>query len=303
MLKVLNAADKIVGVGPYIKKTPGHAPELSKLPSIGSDGRTPDFEVVLNVKPDIILPGMGGVWSEGHLEKIPDLTVVYLSLITWEDFVQNVRKIGYITDKEKEVEEFLKWREEGFNKIKGRTDGLSEDEKPRVLLLSHFRPGGPYTIWPEYNRFTTACEIAGGRPILPEVPFGVTIPPAGAVVDPEWVMEQNPDIIFVDVIRLKDCYSTDDPSEMATLREDLMNRPELAKVTAVKNGDVYLCHSLVARDATGGLVLAQYMAKCFQPVLFKDVDPRECHQEYLTRLQLEFNVYEHGVFVYPPFED
>ena len=291
ILRALNAADKIVGVATQIKDRPPLYPELSRLPSIGSDG-TPDFEEILNLQPDIILPGMGGYYKEEYIEKTPGVTVVYLSLISWEDYVQSVTKIGYIIDKEEEAEEFLKWREDGFNKIKGRTDGLSEDEKPRVLLLSHFKPGGPYKIWSEYNRYAVTCGIAGGKTIRPEGGHGA--------VDPEWVLDQNPDIVFADTLSIKHGYVTDDPLEMAAFREDIMNRPELAKSTAVKNGAVYLCSGDVARDVSGGLILGLYMVKCFHPELFEDLDPKAFHQEYLTRFQrIDFNVYEDGVFVYP----
>jgi iron complex transport system substrate-binding protein len=294
ILRALNAADKIVGVATQIKDRPPLYPELSRLPSIGSD-RIPDFEEILNLQPDIILPGMGGYYKEEYIEKTPGITVVYLSLISWEDYVQSVTKIGYIIDRRDEAEKFLKWRESGLNKIKERTEGLSEDAKPRVLLLSHLKPGGPYKIWAEYNRYAVTCAIAGGKTIRPE-----GSPGQSSVVDPEWVMEQNPDIIFADTLGIKHGYITDDPSEMAAFREDIMNRPELAKSTAVKNGAVYLCSGDVARDVSGGLILGLYMVKCFHPDLFKDLDPKAIHQEYLTRFQhIDFNVYEDGLFVYP----
>jgi iron complex transport system substrate-binding protein len=42
------------------------------------------------------------------------------------------------------------------------------------------------------------------------------------------------------------------------------------------------------------------MAKWFYPELFKDLDPKAVHQEYMTRFQrLEYDLDEHGVFVYP----
>ena len=68
ILRALNAADKIVGVATQIKDRPPLYPELSKLPSIGGD-RAPDFEEILNLQPDIILPGMGGYYKEEYIEK------------------------------------------------------------------------------------------------------------------------------------------------------------------------------------------------------------------------------------------
>jgi len=43
-----------------------------------------------------------------------------------------------------------------------------------------------------------------------------------------------------------------------------------------------------------------YTAKWFYPELFEDLDPKAIHQRYLTEFQkFDYDVYEHGVFVYP----
>jgi len=297
VLRALNAADTIVGVGSSTKDQSYLYPELSKLPSIGAEN-SPDFEEILNLQPDIILPGMGGYYNEEYLEKTPGVSVVYLPLTTWGNYVQNVRIIGYIVNNKDEAEAFLKWRENGLNKIREQVEMLHENEMPRVLLLSHLKPDGAYKVWDESNRWSVMCGIAGGKTIHPEELIG------GVEVDPEWVMEQNPDIIFADVIGIKHGYITDSPSEMAAFREDLMNRPELAEVTAVKTGAVYLCSGDITRDATGGLILGLYMAKCFHPELFNDLDPKAIQQEYLTNFQgLDYDLSEHGVFLYPPLEE
>ncbi len=48
---------------------------------------------------------------------------------------------------------------------------------------------------------------------------------------------------------------------------------------------------------------ATYMAKILHPGLFGDLDPEAIHQEYLTEYQgLNYDLNEHGVFVYPPIE-
>ena len=45
------------------------------------------------------------------------------------------------------------------------------------------------------------------------------------------------------------------------------------------------------------------MARLFHPDLFVDMDPEAIHQEFLTDFQeLDYDLNEHGVFVYPPIE-
>lgn len=42
------------------------------------------------------------------------------------------------------------------------------------------------------------------------------------------------------------------------------------------------------------------MAKWFHPDLFKDLDPQEIHEEYLTKFQgLNYDLDKQDVFVYP----
>ena len=142
------------------------------------------------------------------------------------------------------------------------------------------------------------CDLAGGRNICKE------IGEKGSVkVDPEWVIEQNPDIIFLKVNGIGG-YGVDDPSRAIAAREEVMNRPELARVIAIREGKVYLGESYPLTVGPGHLIGIAYCAKWFHPELFEDLDPKAIHQEYLTRFQgLDYDLDEHGVFVYPPFED
>ena len=143
------------------------------------------------------------------------------------------------------------------------------------------------------------CAIAGGKNIIENIQY------TGwwTKVDPEWVIEQNPDIIVATVMGSYG-YGVEDSLEMAAARDDILNRPELANVNAVKNGRVYMLDNSNMAGGPRSLVGIAYMAKWFHPELFEDLDPQEIHQEYLDRFQrIDFNVKEHGVFVYPPLED
>jgi iron complex transport system substrate-binding protein len=44
-------------------------------------------------------------------------------------------------------------------------------------------------------------------------------------------------------------------------------------------------------------------AKLLHPELFEDLDPEAVHKEYLNRFQrIDYDLDDHGVFVYPPIE-
>ena len=297
VLRALNVADKIFGVGSNIRDDQVFFPKLSKLPSVGSSHRVLDYEAILNLRPDLLVAyRRDPKWLDE--EKLPGVKVIGMGLTSPRGFTERVRQLGYILDKEEEAEEYINWHEGWVNKIKSRAEGLSEDEKPRVFIWEHFQLGGGYqTITKQRHRKHDSCVIVGG------INIGADLKGDMPAVDPEWVIEQNPDIIVTythPAFRpMPSGYGTDDPSEMAAVREDILNRPELANVNAVKNGRVYILGPL----SNGGrfLICAAYQAKWFHPDLFEDLDPQAIHQEYLTEFQgLDYDLNEHGVFVYPP---
>ena len=300
VLRVLvDATDKIVGVATGMGKDKLYFPELSELPSIGGWMRPGlNYEAILNLNPDVLIttaraPSFTGI----DKEKLPGIAVIWPDIDSPERFKYGVRRLGYIIDKEEEADKYINWHEGWKNTIKERTEGLPKDKKLRVLYLWHFEPGGDLITISKASRIhAMCCVIAGGKSISEDL-IG-TWPR----VDPEWVIVQNPDIIVVQARVVAGGYGVDDASEMAAMRADFMNRPEFARVAAVEKGNVYVLRG----DLSNGprcLAGSAYMAKWFYPELFKDLEPKAIHQEYLTRFcGLDIDLDEKGVFVYHPVE-
>ena len=300
VLRSINAADKIVGVGSYIGDDEVFFPTLSKLPIVGEGGMPMglNYEAILNQNPDVLLVFVRDPrWVDE--EKLPGVTVIGLSLRYPADFTERVRLLGYILDKEEEAEEYINWHDGYMDKIKSRTEGLSEDQKPRVFPWALFRPGDVYRACPKRTRYGAMSDIAGG------INIGGDLKGTWPMVDPEWVIVQNPDIVVIHAWRTRCGYAVDDPSEMAAIREEILNRPELANLNAVKTGSVYLqAGPEIGTAGSGCFIGIAYLAKWFHPDLFKDLDPQAIHQEYIDRFQrIDYDLDEHGVLVYPPLED
>ena len=296
-IQVLDAVDKVVGVsyiitGEYKKADKSRSfPILSKLPSVG--GHPVDYEAVLSLDPDVVIEYVHKRPDELQ-EHLPGVPVVGLSFFDNRLMKEEIQKLGYILDKEAEAEEYLEWYERHFNIIKDRIDKLSDDEKPRIYYGGH---GNFYKTRTNGGRLLLGV-VAGGRNIAADLPGG------SVTVDPEWVIEQNPDAILVTAwAGVQGAYATDDPAKMKEVWDSVMNRPELANVAAVKNGKVFIGHYDLELTPSCVAALA-YLAKQLHPDLFDDLDPRAIHQEYVDRFKrIDFNVYEHGMFVYPPLEN
>ena len=317
LIRALGAKDRVVGVDFIIGKTEIQFPDLSKLPSLGAMGR-PDYEAVLSLNPDLLLTFSGSTAEKK--EKLPGVAVVFLGLYypdlsnpDGSRFTDGVRKLGYILDAREEAEEYIDWRTGWIDEIESQTEGLTEDKKPRVFIWS--KPALPitktYKTCSGVDTLTQMCNLAGGRSIAENLPEFVQ-PVYQITVDPEWVIEQDPEYILVHTVRYTygggtmdtpSGYDVDDPAGVKELRDAIMNCPELAHVAAVETGDVYILSGNFRNDATGGFMGAAYMAKILHPGLFEDLNPEAIHQEYLTGYQgLDYDLDEHGVFVYPPIE-
>jgi len=303
ILRALGVEDSVIGVCKNVPDQPEYFPELSKATDVG--GVPPDIEAILELDPDLILAYGGTCGQQADIEEsFEDTNVTVMRYrvtglafpgeeVTMEQLIKN---LGHILERDDEAALFFEFIQDNVDEIKGRTSDIPEEEKPRVYIgisSSHYKTCG------NGSTVTPLCELAGG------INIAANISGTWPDVDPEWVVEQNPDIIIriVSPSQIPSGYETDDPSEMRAMREEIMNLPELSNVNAVKNGRVYMLSYRISSSGPSMIVGCAYMAKWFHPDLFEDLGPQAIHQEYLTRFQrLDYDLDEHGVFIYPPLE-
>ena len=287
--KIFKAQDKVVGAGEYVNEDKVFFPELSKLPCVGSWYTGLDYEKIFELNPDIVVTYAYYTPELEESLELVGITAVRLDFYT-ETLLEDIKKFGYILDKEDEAEEFIDFYEECLNPIKEKTETLPEEAKPRVYYEFYFDYTTAYSIW---NMLITT---AGGIDVAADLSEGYE----SVIVDPEWVVDQNPAIIVRNTFYASIGYEGDDPSKMKSEWEAILNRPELAGVTAIEDESVFVT-SYEITDTFRSFVGIAYMAKWFHPELFEDLDPKAIHQEYLTKFHgLDFDVYKHGVFVYHP---
>ncbi|MEM2098597.1 MAG: ABC transporter substrate-binding protein [Candidatus Bathyarchaeia archaeon] len=314
LIRILGLESKVVGVDYCVNMLKSlYFPEYaSQIVSVGQM-YTPDYEAVLNLAPDILLT-FSSATSE-KASKLPGVDVVFLGLYypnvtNPEDsrFLQGVLKAGYIFNKVTEARNYANWLLNLTKTISSRTSVLTE--KPRVFMTNYpYDASTTVTAYATIDTLGQVCILAGGGNIA-SVLSGY--PNASSFkVDSEWIIQQDPEYIFLHTVRYTfsgvmradpaQGLDVDDPTSIRNCLNTYLARPEFAGVSAFKNGKVYIIAGDFRNNAMGGVLGAVYLAKILHPTLFVDLNPEAIHQEYITRfLRLNYNLNQHGVFLYPP---
>lgn len=267
-------------------------PEIGNLATIGS-GFNPDLEKLVSLEPDLVIAYAERPIPEDLDSKLPtSIQVIRLDLSRSDLMREDFLKLGYIIDRIAEAEEVVKFYDDFNTKIIEQTEYLSDIEKPRVYIESITPTTMSYSSIGKGTGPDDACEMAGGTNIAEHDGY--------KTVDPEWVISENPDIIIgVLFTSLAVGYEHDSISELEIIRGDIMSRPELSEVKAIKEGKVY-CIALQVMSKPRYFVGVAYFVKWFHPDLFDDLDPKAINTEYLERFQ---GMPYRGVYAYPSLEE
>jgi len=156
-----------------------------------------------------------------------------------------------------------------------------------------------------------------------------------STVDPEWIVKKDPEMIIGGALGFNmrvGGYETDNPAErdvklfymdkylgdipqsiktmgnfmldpnsisMKSYYDEIVSLRGVKYTTAFKNGQVHVIHHTIACGPASPVAVAYY-AKWAHPDEMKDIDPEVIHQEYVDKfMRIDFDVKNHGVFVYP----
>lgn len=286
----IGLGDKIVGRD-ETSTTPA---SVLSIPVVGANSYEPNIEKIIELNPDVIFSDSMLCWNDGAYDQLDSADIpIYITdpirtkPATLDDLKPEtptevdttcdlLQKLSVIVGNQEVVNKYVDFVQYYNNLVRDRLATLSRDEKPRVMI-EWYKP---------YMTFqTTGIYQAGGINIAENI--SVYAP----VLSPEFVVQQNPEII----IRLISS-PTHDQQEFKAARDQILARPELQTVDAVKNSQVYICdYSL--RSGIHSVIGYIYQAKWCQPELFADLDPVAINQE----LEEKFfgNVLAGGTFVYP----
>jgi iron complex transport system substrate-binding protein len=191
-------------------------PEVGRLTGRGN---TTNLEVLLQLKPDLILDV--GTVNDTYVSlasRIQEQTGIPYALLDgrFDATASLYRKLGDLTHRSDQAEAFAHYAEDTITKIKGRIDKIADAQRPRVYYARGPRGletglGGSINV--------ETIEFLGAHNVAAERQGGM------ATVSMEQILAWNPDVII-----------TIDPAFAAGVKTDAVWAP----VKAVQAGRVYL---------------------------------------------------------------
>jgi iron complex transport system substrate-binding protein len=281
-------ADRVVGIQDVRSRSLPY-PEYQDKPTVDSQ----DPESMLCLDPDVIIIWLSSPYG-ATIKTVDILKSAGIPVICAyggrdeKEMLEDVKRFGYLFEKKGEAYEFVDWYEGVINLIKEKVEEIPEEDKPKVYFEG-------YKKWYISGEDKDRVGSAGGKNIFEE----------RGIIDAEAVIARNPEIIVKTPWHIGGYFvDADDTAGLEEVRDEIMSRPELQKVPAVKEKRVYVITGYITTwgpsAGSRGFISVAYMAKWFHPELFKDLDPKALHQEYLTRFhELDIDLDEKGVFVYP----
>ena len=295
-IRILKAQDKVVAAGKNIIESPVLYPETAKLTNVGT-AFSVDYEKLISTYPDLVLT-YKRYPSPGEMEKRLDRTgtkVYRISTDTTADYLEQVTKLGYLLEKEDEARDYNDFFNQKLGAFIEAAKGVPEAEKPNVYLEADFGGHPKYwTVGPTHGHHDMLVS-AGGNNVFSTTYYYNE-------VSPESVAMANPDVILKYWNTQKDPgiqKELNDTASMETQRNEILKRPELANTAAVLNKRVDVYSWDTTRGGARYYLAIGYMGKWLLPKIWKDYNPREAYQEYLSRFQgVDIDVINKGVFAY-----
>ena len=278
LIYALGAGNRIVGRCSYLN----FPASLKDVPVVAGSSFDPDLEAIININPDLVIAD--GMLSNDNRKEIEaaGIPVIVESALGPKTVGTVVKDLGILFDKEDRANEIISFIKRYQDVIDERVAGLKKEDKPAVF----FEWSKPYYSMGNGTNFDNLSVAVGGINVVADQP--VKYP----TMDPEWLVERDPDVIVRSVSIKTDENLTE---KMMQTRNEILSRPELRDVKAIEDGRVYTMGSHVVYGISS-IIGELYLAKWFHPDLFEDIDPEEVHRELLHEF---FGQELDGVYVYP----
>jgi len=260
MLIALGAGNSIVGVTDTTLKNSQLAPLIPNAVSVGT-WDAPSVERILGLKPNAIVSYSGYRLKNADQFERSKITVIYIDCNRLTTLRSDARSLGQMTGQESNASRYIRFFDAWYAYTTEKTAGT-------VLTPVYVEGYSDYMAQGVNSSIGDMVLVARGSNIA------ATESKSYVKVTPEWLIKENPSVIIK--------VAPDPIPEGRTLdsyRQQVADRPALADVSAVANGDVYAISGkvVVGPRAPAGLPL---VAAILHPELFSGTDPLTALDEY-----------------------
>ncbi len=279
----LESTDKVLGISDNDKKMSGALPyliahpELKELPIVQTSEAVNEEEII-RLAPDVIIVSYYTHEGAEKLQQKTNIPVVVVKPGEGEsepldykddknDFYQSLRIVAKILDKEERAEEIVSYLKDMVDDLEQKTKDITQDGKPAVYIGGLSRKGshGITMTQRRYPPFvlTYSNNVAGG----------IEAPSNTIEIDPEQLIEWDPDILFLDAVNLGEVL-------------DNIEGAKFSGLSAVKNGDVFSIFPYPRYGLNHGIVFADsyYVGKILYKDQFTDIEPETKADEIFSFL-------------------
>ncbi len=184
-------------------------------------------EQIAPTQPDVVILKSYMAESLGEPLEILGITVVYLDLETPEQFFRDIETLGKLFDNSERAQEVQSYYQQRLDKIQQRSDGITEAQKPSVLIIQYSDKGGDvaFKVPPASWLQTTMVELVGGTPIWTEA----SETGGWAIVNFEQIAAWDPDQIYVIYY----------PGDASPITEHLKSDPKWQAIRAIQQDQLF----------------------------------------------------------------
>lgn len=202
--------------------------------------KEPDFEKISEIDPDlIIISGRQAALYDQLTELAPTIHLGVDTTNYMESFKTNMTTLGQIFEKESEVEAELETIDAAIADLKERAEAT--DEKALIILANDDK----ISAYGQNSRFGIIHDVFGVAPI----DDGIEATTHGMNVTFEYVMEQNPDILYV-----VDRAAVVTSGEASSAAQQLVENQLVENTNAYKNDNIVYLNPEYWYLSGGGLV-------------------------------------------------
>ena len=239
---------------------------VEQVEIVGENSRSPDLERIVELDPDLLIAD--GMLSDENRKEIEDagIPVIIDKFTDPSRAIIVTEYLGTILDKEQKAQMIVEWVKKYEDLIDERIADINADEKTRVFVEWN----SPYRAASTSSGYNNYIKKAGGLNIVSNGSVQYS------TIDPEWLIEQDPDVIIKLASSTKE-YTEDD---LQKEHNEILERSELSSLKAIKGGRTYVISGIIVggiRSVIGEL----YFAKWLYPEEFKDINPESIHEEML----------------------